>query len=353
MLRDTSAVTILVGGIAALALLGGGPEHVAAQESGCDDRAALRVTVFEQARATRVLQATVVVQWTESERVRRPARQDLGADGRLVLCAPRDARQATLWAEAGATSSEEAVVPTVAGTIRDVPLTLRTEEKGTGRLIGQVRDAMTGDPVESAGVSVPDRLRTTETNRRGGFVLTGVPVGSQELRVRHIGYAPLSIAVDVAPGLTTEVEIGMVPDPVAMEPIVATALRSRRLEVKGFYERKHWGEIVGTGTFYTAEDIDRRRPLEISHMIADEPGIRLECNLRRTDCRLLNSRLSSRATGVCPLSFYVDGMPSRGTALDNFARPVEIAGVEIYKGLASGPAEFPSSRCGVIVVWTK
>lgn len=353
MRDDSSEVRRLTTGIVAVFGLCASAGDLLAQEPDCGDRAALRIVVFNASRPIPVSNATVVVRWTDSERVRRPAREDVDGGGRLVLCAPRDAMQATLWAELGNTSSEEAVVETVAGTSRDVALTLRPGRVRTGRLIGQVRDALTDDPVVAATVFVPDRLRVAETSRRGRFVLTGVPAGTQELNVRHLGYAPLSYAIGVSPGLTTEVEIGMVPDPVEMDPIVVTAMRLRRLEVKGFYERKYWGELVGAGIFYTAEDIDRRRPVEISQMVADESGIRLECNLRRTDCRLVNSRLSSGAMGACPLDYYVDGMPARGTRLDDFVRPGEIGGLEIYKGLASGPAEFPPSRCGLIVVWTK
>ncbi len=333
--------------------LAGGTGALSAQERDCGDRASLRVRVLDDDGTASVPNAVVVVRWTEAERARRPVREAVGGDGRLVLCAPRDATRATLWSEYGNASSEETVVAIVAGMSHDITLMQRTGPVRTGRLMGQVRDAITDDPVVAATVSVPDRLRVSETDRRGRFVLSGVPVGLQELNVRHLGYAPLSYEIEVSPGLTTEVEIGMVPDPVEMEPIVATATRSRRLEVKGFYERRHWSELVGTGAFYTAEDIDRRRPIEISHMIADESGLRLQCNARRTDCRLVNTRLSSGVTGACSLTFYVDGLPTRGIPLDDVVRPSEIAGIEIYKGLASGPAEFPPSRCGLVAVWTK
>ena len=343
----------LAWGLVAAFGLTGGAGTLSAQDSDCGDRASLRVAVLNDDDMAPVRGATAVVQWTDTQRARRPVREVVGADGRLVLCAPRDATQATLWAEYGNFSSEEAVVAIVAGMSHDITLALRSGPIRTGRLIGQVHDAITEDPVVAASVFVPDRLRVTETDRRGRFVLSGVPAGVRDLNVRHLGYAPLSHVVEVSPGLTTEVEIGMVPDPVEMEPIVATATRSRRLEVKGFYERRHWSELAGTGTFYTAEDIDRRRPVEISHMIADESGIRLQCNARRTDCRLVNTRLSSGATGACSLNFYIDGLPTRGIALDDVVRPSEIAGIEIYKGLASGPAEFPPSRCGLVAVWTK
>lgn len=340
-------------GIVAVFGLAGGAGALSAQERDCGDRASLRVRVVDDRGTAPVSNAVVVVRWTETERARRPVREVVGADGRLVLCAPRDATRATLWSEHANFSSEEAVVAIVAGMSHDITLMQRSGPVRTGRLMGQVHDAITDDPVVAATVSVPDRLRVSETDRRGRFVLSGVPAGMQELNVRHLGYAPLTHVIEISPGLTTEVEIGMVPDPVEMEPIVATATRSRRLEVKGFYERRHWSELVGTGTFYTAEDIDRRRPVEISHMIADESGIRLQCNVRRTDCRLVNTRFSSGVTGACSLSFYVDGLPTRGISLDDVVRPSEIAGIEIYKGLASGPAEFPPSRCGLVAVWTK
>ena len=340
-------------GLVAAFCLAGGAGALSAQESDCGDRATLRIRVVDDDGTAPVPNAVVVARWTETERARRPVREVVGADGRLVLCAPRDATQATLWSEYGNSSSEEAVVAIFAGMSHDITLMQRSGPVRTGRLMGQVHDAITDDPVVAATVSVPDRLRVAETDRRGRFVLSGVPAGMQELQVRHLGYAPLSYVLEVSPGLTTDVEIGMVPDPVEMEPIVATVTRSRRLEVKGFYERKHWSELVGTGTFYTAEDIDRRRPVEISHMIADESGIRLQCNMRRTDCRLVNTRYSSGVTGACSLSFYVDGLPTRGIPLDDVVRPNEIAGIEIYKGLSSGPVEFPPSRCGLVAVWTK
>ena len=42
-------------------------------------------------------------------------------------------------------------------------------------------------------------------------------------------------------------------------------------------------------------------------------------------------------------------------SLNDFVMPAEIAGVEVYMGLASLPAEFGghANRCGVVLVWTK
>ncbi len=345
----------LVAATGALLALAASAPGLGAQGPDCGERAVMRVVVVDESGAVPMLGAIVVLRWTDTDRGRRPVREEAGPDGSLSLCAPPDARQATVWAEFGDMSSEEAVITIEAGTLRQVELRLRSGPVSTGRLIGQVRDARTKRPVNAAAVSLVGRSEMGATNRQGGFVLSGVPVGVYELSVRHLGYAPLTHPVWVSRGITTEIEVGLVPDPVEMEPIVATTTRSRRLEVKGFYERKYWGELVGTGTFYTADDIDRRRPALISHMIADGPGIRLECGLRARSCNIVNTRLSAGfSSGGCPMSVYVDGM-AVGSNVDEMVSPVEIAGVEIYRGAASAPGEFAGSdsRCGVVAVWTK
>ncbi|WP_419856744.1 carboxypeptidase regulatory-like domain-containing protein [Candidatus Palauibacter irciniicola] len=322
----------------------------------------LQIAVVDDSGVIPIPNATVIVQWTDADRARRPVRQEVGPAGDLVLCAPRDARQATVWAEFGDASSQEAVVGIVPEATSEVELRLLVASATTGRLIGNVRDARTERPVVAATVSVLGGT-ATETNRRGSFVLSGVPVGVHELAVRHLGYAPLSHVVSVSRGITTEVDIGMVPDPVEMEPIVATATRPRRLEVGGFYERKYWGELVGGGTFFTAADIERRGAVLISQMIADEPGIRLgNCRLRRSSCMLVNTRVASEfSPDGCPLSFYLDntlvrGLGGRdGQTIDDLVRPHEIAGVEIYRNAASLPGEFggSDSQCGIVAIWTK
>ena len=155
----------------------------------------------------------------------------------------------------------------------------------TGRVLGQVRDARNDRPVAAASVSVPGRPETVQSNSRGYFVLSGLPVGEHELSVRHLGYAPLVQQVAVARGLTTEAMIGLSPDPVELASLVAVATRSRRLEITGFYERREWGELTGGGEFFAAEDIERRNPTRISHMIADVPGVRLgNCGVQAHGC---------------------------------------------------------------------
>lgn len=307
----------------------------------CGDRASLAVTVRDDSGQIPIPNATVVLRWMDA--VRRPLREAADTDGELLLCVPPDATAATLWAEFGDASSAEANVAFAPGYAHEVELRLLLQEVKTGRLIGRVMDARTNQPVAAAEVSVPSRAGMVSSNRRGHFVLSALPVGNHELAVRHIGYAPLSHPVTVRQGTTTEIEIGLSADPVELAPLVATVERSRRLEIKGFYERKHWGELLGLGTFITVEDIERWRPLRVSHLVSMlVPSVGPE---------LVNRRGFSGLNRTCRMAVYLDGF-AVGRDLDSFVKPTEVGGIEVYKGLASTPAEF-AGRCGAVVVWTK
>ncbi|MDE2945179.1 MAG: carboxypeptidase regulatory-like domain-containing protein [Gemmatimonadota bacterium] len=345
------------------------------EATGCGGRASLAIAVTDESGLIAIPGATVVLRWTDA--VRRPVREETAADGRLFLCVPRDASQATLWAEFGDASSEEATLALEAGAAHELELGLLFGESRTGRIIGHISDAQTDQPVVAAAVSVAGRAQEVQTNRRGRFIFSGLPIGEYELSVRHIGYAPLAHPVTVTLGHTTQVEVSLPPDPVELEPIVATATRPRRLEIKGFYERRYWGELLGGGEFFTAEDIERRNPSRITHMIADAPGVRLaNCDVWGHGCKLYSTTHSRGFSDQgCKLNIYLDGILAiRGSkerwslaaggsfaqsqpreSINDLVLPTEIAGIEVYTGAASLPAEFggPDSRCGAVMIWTK
>lgn len=356
----TLAAALLASGAAAAAA----GQETAPGEVQCGDRASLTVTVLDDAGLIPIPTATIVLRWTDA--VERPVREAADSEGQLLLCVPPDARQATLWAEFGDASSEEQNLTLDPGVAHAVDLRLLFTETTTGRLVGQVNDARSHRPVAAAAVSVTGRREVAQSNRRGHFVLSGIPVGAYELSVRHLGYAPLTHEVTVTRGHTTEVEVRLSPDPVELAPLVATATRIRRLETQGFYERKLWGELVSGGTFFTVQDIERRNPRRITDLIADAPGVRVDCVGNGWRCKVYSRRVTTGfGAGGCELNVYVDGTlvirssdsrwRGNPTSVNEFILPVEIGGVEVYQGAASLPAEFSGfdSRCGAVVIWTK
>ncbi|WP_419949284.1 carboxypeptidase regulatory-like domain-containing protein [Candidatus Palauibacter sp.] len=337
------------------------PQDATPADPDCGERASITVTVLDSSGLIPFPTATVVLGWGAA--VERPIREPAGDEGRLLLCAPPAARQATLWAEFGDASSEEQILDLEARAAHEVELRLVFAEAPTGRLVGRVRDARSHRPVAAAAVSVTGRREEVQSDRRGQFVMSALPVGPYDVSIRNIGYAPLTHRVMITRGHTTEVDVRLSPDPVELEPLVATATRIRRLETQGFYERKYWGELTGGGRFFTVQDIERRNPLRITHMIADVPGVRVRCGGRGIrSCRVYSGRITTGFTGRgCEMTVYVDGTPviqpgrRNPNTIDEFVLPIEIGGVEIYPGAGSLAAEFSGSdaRCGAIVIWTK
>ena len=361
-LRAVLAPLLLAGAAdSAAALQDVPPQATPPGEAECGERATIAVTVLDTSGLIPFPTATVVLRWGAA--VEMPVREPTGDEGRLLLCVPPGARQATLWAEFGDASSEERILDLEAGSAHEVELRLVFAEAPTGRLVGRVRDARSHRPVAAAAVSVTGRREEVQSDRRGQFVLSALPVGPYDLSVRHIGYAPLTHRVLITRGHTTEVDVRVSPDPVELEPLVATATRIRRLETQGFYERKYWGELIGGGRFFTVQDIERRNPLRITSMIADVPGVRVRCGGRGIrSCRVFSGRITTGFVGRgCEMSVYVDGTPliqpgrPNVNTIDEVVLPLEIGGVEVYPGAASLPAEYSGSdaRCGAIVIWTR
>ena len=119
------------------------------------------------------------------------------------------------------------------------------------------------------------------------------------------------------------------------------------------------GEVEGSA-FFTAEDIERRNPLRITHMIADAPGIRLaNCNMWGHGCKLnifLDGNLAIRGSKErwsLTSGGGTDMNPRE--SINDLVLPTEIAGIEVYTGGAGLPAEFGGhdARCGAVVIWTK
>ncbi len=69
-----------------------------------------------------------------------------------------------------------------------------------GSIAGTVTAGETGTPLVRAVVSVVGTRLTAETDASGRYVISSVPVGTQRLRARMLGYAPADTSVVVAEG---------------------------------------------------------------------------------------------------------------------------------------------------------
>jgi TonB family protein len=217
---------------------------------------------------------------------------------------------------------------------------------GTGGIDGAVRDP-TGVGISDAQVSISGMLGRVATGPDGSFGLRGVLIGRQMLIARRIGFRADSIVVDVTPGGIAEASIALEPLPQQIAPVVVDGGRVRPTgRLRGFHERRQ----RGLGHFFTAEDIDRRDPRLVTDLLRTLPGVRVSEQGGE-------SIVSFRGQRCLPL-IWVDGAPATAGYLDpDVFMPSSLAGIEVYPGIATVPAELMWIRgkgsCGVIAVWTR
>lgn len=230
----------------------------------------------------------------------------------------------------------------------------------TARLVGTASSAFNGNPLSGVMIAVPTARRFVVTDSTGRFELAGLPAGRHKVRVAYQGRETEEYAFDLRRGKTKTLAVVLDVEAVDLEPIVVEArYPDDWRNLAGFYARKKM--YNGFAHFYTREDIERERPVNLRLLLAGE-GIMTRC-FARTGC--VPTRLS-RGT-LCAVPVSVDGIPFWENEYDQI--PIdEVAGVEIYRdefvgpvtgfggvpALASfGPVRQAVGTCGSIQLWTR
>ena len=210
-----------------------------------------------------------------------------------------------------------------------------------------VRDTVLNQPVADAQVMLNERaIGTTDT--AGVLSVKAIPVdwGINLMQVRRIGYGPLLAIrwVDDMDGWWS-LDGALQRQAVDMPAIVVEADRVVLAygPMRDFWLRRE----RGWGRYFTAADIERRRPVHVSDMLFGIPGLRVWRTGTTTEVTC--------AVGGRP-TVWVDGFPLDGWDMDTYVRPGQVAGIEVYSYSPSTPPEFVmpgSGECGAIVIWTK
>jgi hypothetical protein len=214
---------------------------------------------------------------------------------------------------------------------------------------GRLLDAATAQPIAAgtmALLSDGTAVATVVTDTAGRFVLNAGRSGSYRLRAERIGYRTAeTLPLDLTEGDTVMVEFRLSVDAVAMNPITVTG-HSRRPagQLGGFYDRMRSG--IG-GAFITREEIEERRPIDTTDLLRTIPGVFVTAGAR--------GGTIVRVRGDCSPRVFLDGLPIQlmGMSIDNLVRPMDLEGIEVYRGPAELPAQFAHGACGAIVLWTR
>ncbi|MFL5617944.1 MAG: carboxypeptidase regulatory-like domain-containing protein [Gemmatimonadaceae bacterium] len=221
--------------------------------------------------------------------------------------------------------------------------------KGAARVLGRVVNKQ-GAPVANARVSLNGTGASTLTRSTGDFVLDSLPAGTQAITVRHLGYAPTEVAVELSSRAPARVNVQMGPYVPELAPVEVVSRQEAGLERVGWTQRKRGS---AGGYFLSPDQIEARKAAQFTDLLTTTPGIRVQGTMGRM------SITSTRNVGSrgC-VTIFVDGskwQQLEAGDLDSFVRPQEVAAIEVYPGGGAMPVEFQTSGadCAAVVVWTK
>ena len=214
---------------------------------------------------------------------------------------------------------------------------------------GRVTEAGDTIGVGGAEIELVGTALHHSADKNGEFLFSAVPAGTYTIRVRRLGYQPLTEQVTLDDGAVYDRKLALSRFANALTRV---RIEGRMVKVPARFEEVYRRGARGWGTFITREDIDRRNPLDTKAMLDMIPGV------------LVNDRgitfQRCRPPGPAKVQVYVDGVRMTNdfpgsdmmhTLAD--VNPTSIQAMEVYRGVAQLPAEFLDDACAVIAIWTK
>jgi len=234
-------------------------------------------------------------------------------------------------------------------------------------LQGRVLDDSTGQPIPGARLMLLNRYGKTsgyqEADSLGRFRFGSRENGRYRLDVRAVGYRPAlqTVLWMMEDRNFAGLEVRLTPHVALLAPVEVVAMGTpSRSPVLANME---WRKRHGFGLRISREQIEARNPLNVTDVLQETPGVRVDRQGSGSSRRVihLGPPLPGPGGGDCPVQIFLDGMlATRNVAggdvtVDELVEPADVEAIEIFKGLATVPAEFlnPQSRCGVIAIWTK
>ena len=246
--------------------------------------------------------------------------------------------------------------------------------------IGIVTDSAQA-PLADAEVMLPEIGLSSRSDARGRFHIGGILPGNYRLVVRRVGFGPLETALDFAPATATNRTIVLMRITV-LDSVVTSARPYRDLNLDEFEERRR----IGTGSFVTRAEIEKREGALLSSFLRQMPQLRIataqggEWPITGTTrfctaavppgqtpgamCEVIYvPSISEARSGVptaCFAKVYLDnalmnsGTPTPPFNLRDIPTP-QVEAIEYYARPSELPAKYAhlNSACGVIIIHTR
>ena len=218
----------------------------------------------------------------------------------------------------------------------------------TRTFAGVVVDS-SGAPVRGASVEVIPELAEARTDSLGRFAITGMPAKRHLVRVRRVGYPPLFLSIDLSDNVSRSARIVM--RQFAGQNLGLVVVHANRPvgRMAGFMQRAE--KRTGWGKIFTAADIARSNPISTSDLFRTTAGVRVAQDHFGRGVLL--------GRGGCIMALSINGFSTpqqSGVGIDDMVSTLDLAGAEVYNGMAGVPAELtlgPPNECGTVALWTR
>jgi hypothetical protein len=227
-----------------------------------------------------------------------------------------------------------------------------------GRVVLAGTDRGIADVAVYLQTAAGQRVASATTDTAGAFIVSAPRLGMCSLHAEHIGLASVESApFQVNVSQVVEVLLRMDVTAVPLEPLTVTARSDLDIGfLAGYYERVARHERMGFGHVFTRDRIQERQPLDIADLLRDVPSVTVVDAADR-----LPSIVFRNSRGECIPKVYINGIrqnrgntPPSPAVVDESVRPVDLEGVEVYRGISEMPAEYyDEGHCGVILLWTR
>lgn len=238
---------------------------------------------------------------------------------------------------------------------------------GQVRIVGRVIDDVTTVPLAQTQLTLlaPDGsvLARAESSETGAFQFDVVNVRGVRIRAERMSYeSNTTPLLHFDQRKFFQVEIRLDPDAILLAPleVIAWSKVDRSPLLDGFRRRLR----TGMGVYITRDQVEARKPGQVTDLLREVPGLTVTGS--GTGSRPV-VQVGRGLASNCATQIFVDGFlmnrrvfgmrgaPPADFRIDDVVTPASVEGIEIYRGLATIPAEFlnPDAECGVIAIWTR
>ena len=221
----------------------------------------------------------------------------------------------------------------------------------TTSISGRVIDGTSQRAVQGATITYGGRVAVSRAD--GGYILPGVPAGTDTLHTRMVGYEPMSQVVTVARGQALQLDL----------TLTRRAINLAEIVVVGYGEQAA-GNITGAVTSVTADEFNTGRVITPTELIQNKvAGVQVVDNNEPGGGKSIRIRGQTSINASSEPLIVIDGMPVGGSAGGgglsggrdplNFLNADDVASITVLRDASAAAIYGANAANGVVLITTK